>query len=656
MVIWDLAVTKKFLPIIRYKILDSSVRKFIMSEEEERETISRETWWYRSTAGMSSVGDFDYDGASIRESIFSDHQDEEEEVDLKNPELKISTDEYDYEDDITVQFDEHHHYHPSETRTLQYRTHRLMPKWPTAVFVAANAFWFYTIISVAKVNVHHEKLGWGNLPIGSTILVLHACFGLCSIAGGWIGDRVYTQRIKAIQMGLCICLLSVICSRIDIVFSCLLALIAMSIVLPNSFQWGLECFKAREHTSLETQQRELVATLILALVSGMIIAQVPVIETEWIRLAFAGAVWFFTSIWFMFYTLKDSVVQDQVTSRASVARRVSRVLWATLKSTISCQFIFIGLMMLIGGTLLLFGLLCLNLADTESLHFGRAATTKLVLVAVTSLGCFILHIASMRGLDPTSPAVKEQDCLRNELDSRQASNVIRLLPIGCTMIFAGFVKGQLYNTYFLQTCQMDRRIGTYLFNPDDLSLVANVIALVTIPILSKTLDLLTNLKEKKDINVEGNKNLKCLCAGVLLSLVALFLSVVIELHRRGHGLLALTSATASCHQPVSRFSVVWAVPQIFLVGVSTVLIQISSRHIFFKLSEPSFGGLIQGLGFALEAVGMILSLTVTDLLSHWYEYNTTSTDLVMILLLFTTFGCATYSAIMTFTAKFPTEL
>ncbi|RLN17600.1 protein NRT1/ PTR FAMILY 8.3-like [Panicum miliaceum] len=179
--------------------------------------------------------------------------------------------------------------------------------------------------------------------------------------------------------------------------------------------------------------------------------------------------------------------------------------------------------------------------------------------------------------------------------------IIGMLPIWTTGIVFFAVLAQFSSTFLEQGRSMDKHVGAFAVPPASLASFDAVSVLIWVPVYDRVL---VPAARRLTGSARGISELQRYGAGLLLSILVMVAAALVETRR-----LALASAHG---EGQSSMSILWQVPQYFLVGASVVFTCVGQTEFFYNEAPPSMRSLCSALALLTVALGSyVSSLVVT---------------------------------------------
>ena len=179
--------------------------------------------------------------------------------------------------------------------------------------------------------------------------------------------------------------------------------------------------------------------------------------------------------------------------------------------------------------------------------------------------------------------------------------IIGMLPIWTTGIVFFAVLAQFSSTFLEQGRSMNRRVGAFAIPPASLASFDAVSVLIWVPVYDRVL---VPAVRRLTGSARGISELQRYGAGLLVSVLVMATAALVETRRQA-------LATASAHgEGRSSMSILWQVPQYFLVGASVVFACVGQAEFFYNEPPPSMRSLCSALALLTVALGSYASSLV----------------------------------------------
>ncbi|EFJ14362.1 hypothetical protein SELMODRAFT_234606 [Selaginella moellendorffii] len=165
--------------------------------------------------------------------------------------------------------------------------------------------------------------------------------------------------------------------------------------------------------------------------------------------------------------------------------------------------------------------------------------------------------------------------------------ILRLMPVWATSIIFSTVFIQTSTLFVQQGQEMRNRISGFKVPPASLAAFDTIAVILTVPLYER---LLVPVLRRLAGQQSGLTGLQRMGLGLLLAMVAMVVAGVVETHAMVH-----------------QVSILWQVPQYFLVGTAGVFAFAGRTEFFNEESPEAMRSLIGALSLATNALGSYLS-------------------------------------------------
>ncbi|GLD94888.1 hypothetical protein PINS_up003513 [Pythium insidiosum] len=281
-------------------------------------------------------------------------------------------------------------------------------------------------------------------------------------------------------------------------------------------------------------------------------------------------------------------------------------------------------------------------------HVVAASTTgsraHLAVFSLIFVGWLLTMLTVTAQLSPTCKVYAES--LSMGLRPRQVKALAVLVSLAGVTAFTVFLRAQLFTTLLVQSCQLqqDERLTVEL--PSLLPACVGLISAIMLVALRCAM--LRWRWQHGDVQtLSSTSPLRRASIGVLLYVVAVFLSSVVELYRRKRSTRSQSARvddqSATCSKVTSDFSFLWAVPHLVLLALGDAVFRSGvseEAHVQAEQAEWWAAG-HSALSFG-DIVGYAAALTMSSWLSPWL-YGMPTSDLVVVFLLVTSVAALLYA-------------
>ncbi|CAL4938439.1 unnamed protein product [Urochloa decumbens] len=207
--------------------------------------------------------------------------------------------------------------------------------------------------------------------------------------------------------------------------------------------------------------------------------------------------------------------------------------------------------------------------------------------------------------DPSSASDPWRLCTVTQVEELKV--IIGMIPIWATGIVFFAVLAQFSSTFLEQGRSMNKHVvGAFSVPPASLASFDAVSVLIWVPVYDRVL---VPVARRLTGNPRGISELQRFGAGLLLSVLVMTVAALVETRRlasaRGGGV-----AGAAAGEPSSPMSILWQVPQYFLVGASVVFACVGQTEFFYNEAPPAMRSLCSALALLTVALGSYLSSLV----------------------------------------------
>ncbi|CAL4921679.1 unnamed protein product [Urochloa decumbens] len=207
--------------------------------------------------------------------------------------------------------------------------------------------------------------------------------------------------------------------------------------------------------------------------------------------------------------------------------------------------------------------------------------------------------------DPSSASDPWRLCTVTQVEELKV--IIGMVPIWATGIVFFAVLAQFSSTFLEQGRSMNKHVvGAFAVPPASLASFDAVSVLIWVPVYDRVL---VPVARRLTGNPRGISELQRFGAGLLLSVVVMTVAALVETRRlasarRGGG------AAAGAGEPSSPMSILWQVPQYFLVGASVVFACVGQTEFFYNEAPAAMRSLSSAFALLTVALGSYLSSLV----------------------------------------------
>ncbi|XP_042503155.1 protein NRT1/ PTR FAMILY 8.3-like isoform X2 [Macadamia integrifolia] len=178
--------------------------------------------------------------------------------------------------------------------------------------------------------------------------------------------------------------------------------------------------------------------------------------------------------------------------------------------------------------------------------------------------------------------------------------LIRMFPIWATGIVFSAVYAQMSTMFVEQGMVMDTTVGSFTIPPASLSTFDILSVIVWVPMYDR---LLVPLVRKITCKERGFSELQRMGIGLIISILSMVAAAIVEIKR----LEIAKSLGLVDHKPAVPMSILWQIPQYFLVGAAEIFTFIGQLEFFYDQSPDAMRSLCSALSLLTTALGNYLS-------------------------------------------------
>ncbi|XP_020593044.1 protein NRT1/ PTR FAMILY 8.3 [Phalaenopsis equestris] len=178
--------------------------------------------------------------------------------------------------------------------------------------------------------------------------------------------------------------------------------------------------------------------------------------------------------------------------------------------------------------------------------------------------------------------------------------LVRMFPIWATGIVFSAVYAQMSTMFVEQGMVLDTTIGSFTIPPASLSTFDVISVIVWVPIYDRILVPITRRLTGKE---RGFSELQRMGIGLFISILAMAAAACVEIRR-----LNIAKAEDLIHVKAAvPMSILWQIPQFFLVGAAEIFTFIGQLEFFYDQSPDAMRSLCSALSLLTTALGNYLS-------------------------------------------------
>jgi len=188
--------------------------------------------------------------------------------------------------------------------------------------------------------------------------------------------------------------------------------------------------------------------------------------------------------------------------------------------------------------------------------------------------------------------------------------LVRMFPVWATTIVFSAVYAQISTMFVEQGMVLDPSIGSFKIPPASLSTFDVVSVIIWVPIYDS---ILVPLARRFTGNERGFTALQRMGIGLLISILAMSAAAVLEIQRLA---IARDAHLVDQNVPVP-LSILWQIPQYFLVGAAEVFTFIGALEFFYDQSPDAMRSLCSALQLLTTALGNYLSAFILTMVAYF---------------------------------------
>ncbi|CAL4921678.1 unnamed protein product [Urochloa decumbens] len=187
--------------------------------------------------------------------------------------------------------------------------------------------------------------------------------------------------------------------------------------------------------------------------------------------------------------------------------------------------------------------------------------------------------------------------------------LVRMFPIWATTIIFSAVYAQNSSLFVEQGMVLDKRLGSFSIPPASLSTFDVISVIIWIPLYDR---ILVPIARKFTGREKGFSELQRIGIGLVLSILAMVSAALVELKR-----LEIARSEGLIHEKVDvPMSILWQIPQYFLVGAAEVFTAIGQVDFFYDQGPDAMRSLCSAFALVTVSVGDYVSSIILTLVSY----------------------------------------
>ncbi|OMO72598.1 Proton-dependent oligopeptide transporter family [Corchorus olitorius] len=192
--------------------------------------------------------------------------------------------------------------------------------------------------------------------------------------------------------------------------------------------------------------------------------------------------------------------------------------------------------------------------------------------------------------------------------------LIRMFPIWATGIVFSAVYAQMSTMFVEQGMMMDTSIGSFTIPPASLSTFDVISVIFWVPIYDRVI---VPIARKFTGKERGFSELQRMGIGLFLSVLCMAAAAVVEIRR-----LQLVKELGLVDEEVAvPLSILWQIPQYFLLGAAEVCTFIGQLEFFYDQSPDAMRSLCSALSLLTTSLGNYLSSFILTLVTYFTTKN-----------------------------------
>jgi peptide/histidine transporter 3/4 len=187
--------------------------------------------------------------------------------------------------------------------------------------------------------------------------------------------------------------------------------------------------------------------------------------------------------------------------------------------------------------------------------------------------------------------------------------LVRMFPIWATTIIFSAVYAQNSSLFVEQGMVLDKRVGPFNIPPASLSTFDVISVIIWIPLYDR---ILVPIARKFTGKEKGFSELQRIGIGLVLSILAMVSAALVELKR-----LEVARSEGLIHEKVNvPMSILWQIPQYFLVGAAEVFTAIGQVDFFYDQGPDAMRSLCSAFALVTVSLGDYVSSFILTLVSY----------------------------------------
>lgn len=192
----------------------------------------------------------------------------------------------------------------------------------------------------------------------------------------------------------------------------------------------------------------------------------------------------------------------------------------------------------------------------------------------------------------------------------ELKTLIRMFPIWATGIVLSVVSAQVSTLFLEQGMIMDTTVGSFTIPPASLSTFDVITGLFLVPVYDRVI---VPIARKFTGKVKGFSKLQRIGIGLFISVLSMLAAAVVETNR-----LWLARELDLVNKKVAvPLSILWQIPQYFLIGTSVVFTYAGQVEFFYEESPDAMQSLCSALLLLSFSLGYYLNSFIVTIVTYF---------------------------------------
>ena len=224
-----------------------------------------------------------------------------------------------------------------------------------------------------------------------------------------------------------------------------------------------------------------------------------------------------------------------------------------------------------------------------------------------SLYRFLDRAAIVLSADVKSASTPWKLCTVTQVEELKI--LIRMFPIWATTIIFFAVYAQNSSLFVEQGMVLDKRVGSFNIPPASLSTFDVISVIIWVPLYDRVL---VPIARKFTGREKGFSELQRMGIGLVLSILAMVSAALVELKR-----LEIARSKGLIHEKADvPMSILWQIPQYFLVGDAEVFTVIGQLELFYDQGPDAMRSFCSAFVLLTGSMGSYVSSIILTLVSY----------------------------------------